>query len=108
MLANASIQNTTTPQGLLCAAFGGFPPYVVASSCPTAGSLRRDDMLAWPLAMQQLFRRVAIGQCNNALLECDIIRPVLIWKMTAATRRGRELLWVPSLGNRSGFSSSVT
>ena len=48
---------------------------------------RRDDMLAWPVAMQQLFRRVAIGQCNNALRECDIIRPVLIWKMTAATRR---------------------
>ena len=35
MLANASIQNTATLQGLLYAAFGGFPAYVVASSCPT-------------------------------------------------------------------------
>src|SRR5271169_204839 len=34
MLANASIQNTTTLQGLLYAAFGGFPAHVVASSCP--------------------------------------------------------------------------
>ena len=25
-------------KGLLCAAFGGFPAHVVASSCPTAGS----------------------------------------------------------------------
>ena len=38
MLANASIQNTTTLQGLVCAALGGFQVYVVASSCPTAGS----------------------------------------------------------------------
>jgi hypothetical protein len=30
MLANASIQNTTTLQGLLCAAFGGFPAHVVS------------------------------------------------------------------------------
>jgi hypothetical protein len=29
MLANASIENTTTLQGLLCAAFGAFPAYVV-------------------------------------------------------------------------------
>ena len=35
MLANASIQNTTTPQVLpLCAAFDDFPAYVGASSCP--------------------------------------------------------------------------
>ena len=33
-IANASIQNTTTLQGLLCAAFDGFPAYAVASSCP--------------------------------------------------------------------------
>src|SRR5271163_5373325 len=30
--------DSATLQGLLCAAFGGFPAYVVASSCPTAGS----------------------------------------------------------------------
>ena len=34
MLANASIQNATTLQGLLCAAFGGFPAHFVAWSCP--------------------------------------------------------------------------
>ena len=35
MLANASIQNATTLEGLpLCAAFEGFPTYVAASSCP--------------------------------------------------------------------------
>jgi hypothetical protein len=30
MLANASIQNTTTLQGVLCAAFDGFPAYASA------------------------------------------------------------------------------
>ena len=38
MLANASIQNTTTLQGLLCAAFVGFPAYAAVSQSPTAGS----------------------------------------------------------------------
>jgi hypothetical protein len=35
MLANASIQNAATLQGLpLGAAFDGFPAYLAASSCP--------------------------------------------------------------------------
>jgi hypothetical protein len=39
MLANASIQNTTTPQVLpLCAALDDFPAYVELRRVPTAGS----------------------------------------------------------------------
>jgi hypothetical protein len=46
MLANASIQNITALQGLLCAAFGGFPAYAAVSSCPTAGTHGRRGIVA--------------------------------------------------------------
>jgi hypothetical protein len=58
MLANASIQNTTTLQGLpLFIAFIDFPAWVAA----TAASRFRGDghVLAWSVEMQRLFRGVA-------------------------------------------------
>src|SRR5271168_4501713 len=46
MLANASIQNTTTLLGLLCAAFGGFPAHVV-NRVPQLDPRFRGDDTCW-------------------------------------------------------------
>jgi hypothetical protein len=62
MLANASIQNATTLQGLLCAAFGGFPAHFVAWSCPNGRIQAFAGMTRVGLEreMQQMFRGGAI------------------------------------------------
>jgi hypothetical protein len=59
MLANASIQAATTPQGApLCAAFDGFPAHVAAS--PRLDTRFRGYDTSWlGGSMQRLFRGAA-------------------------------------------------